>query len=123
NGFVFDPDQPEVRKIETIVRRSDVERNWERLQRQAFDMLTLARSTNIDVDSWQEVPGPNQKNACSAYGGCPFRFVCSKFETVEQYRRKAEVAIETAKTRRPADTWEDAWGSVPQKTPQTAHKN
>jgi len=43
----------------------------------------------IPEDAWESVPGPHPgSDACNAYGGCPFKGVCSKGESPGEYRAR-----------------------------------
>lgn len=115
NVFVKDPERPIVRKVETTVRRSEVEKNWKRLQGVAAQMQALARQAT-PVEQWREIPGPTQNDACRAYGGCPFLSICGGTEDPSAYRRRVQRAIDggandPARHQKPS-SWEGVWGSA-----------
>jgi hypothetical protein len=42
------------------------------------------------VENWTDIEGPNEPDACSAYGGCSFADVCMHRETTDGYRARVE---------------------------------
>lgn len=118
NTFCKDPQAPVVRRIDSSVTSTQVIANWHRLKRQASQMQDLALAEIPDED-WELVEGPRQADACQAYGGCPFRPICGKVDTVEQYRRRVTKQINRQKNLQEVDSWDDAWGRLSEtKQPQ-----
>jgi len=87
NYFVKDFDNPEIRKVVTQVPISEIEEFWNELViPAATEMVFLKRA-----DHWSQVPGPDSPaSACNAYGGCTFRSICNKNETVPRYKARIE---------------------------------
>lgn len=87
NYFVKDFDAPLVRKVVTQIPRQDIEDFWEEVVvPAATEMVFLKRITE-----WEKVPGPAKTaSACNHMGGCKFRPICSRSETVLQYTKRVE---------------------------------
>lgn len=87
NYFVKDFDNPRIRKVVTQVPRDEIEEFWQELVTPAaVEMVFLKRAQH-----WSNVPGPdNTAGACNAYGGCKFRSVCNKSESVPRYKARIE---------------------------------
>jgi RecB family exonuclease len=84
NVFCKDRQKPQVRKVETQVTIHHLTTFWnDRLVPMATEMEKLRRT----ADQWHEVPEPaSQQEACNAYGGCPFRTICSGQESEQGYQ-------------------------------------
>ncbi|MEM7203545.1 MAG: PD-(D/E)XK nuclease family protein [Planctomycetota bacterium] len=111
NVYCKDPKSPVVRKVEATVTRAEVEANWKRLQAQAIEMLELS-SSDLAVDDWEQVEGPSQRDACRAFGGCPFRTVCSGFQRPEHYRDIINGQLDSPNVIQSPRSWDDVWGSL-----------
>jgi hypothetical protein len=118
NVFCKDPAKPAVRNVDTTVSRAVVQGNWRRLQKQAAVMRDLAEQ-GLEPDDWAQVEGPSQKDACGAYGGCPFRAVCSKLEPLQTYILRTEKQLENPVISQPSVTWEDKWDTLSQTATST----
>lgn len=108
NVFCKDPSKPAVRNVDTTVTRAVVQGNWRRLQKQAAVMRDLAE-LELGQDEWEQVEGPSQKDACGAFGGCPFRAVCSKLEPLQTYIVRTDKQLANPVKSQPSVTWADTW--------------
>lgn len=86
NQFVKDPKRPIVRKTEVSLTVEEIEEFWEQeVKKTAKDMAKLRAS----ADTWSDVPDPSSlQAACNAYGGCPFRPICSGSMSEAGYEKR-----------------------------------
>lgn len=118
NTYCKDPKALEVRRIEARATRSDIRKNWLRLQSVAAEMLELSKTR----PEWQQVEGPSSPGACGAFGGCSFRPVCGGKESLPAYRQRVQRQIENWKPVQKIETWDDVLGKLPA-TPSTRSDN
>lgn len=83
NGYVKDPERPIVRKTEITVSREHVEAFWRNEIVPTAEAMLRFRAEAENVDDVD--PPESMAHACSAYGGCAFRPICSYRETEDQY--------------------------------------
>ena len=95
NQFPKFDDPRGVREVHTLVKVSQIQGHWESLQIRAWEMLRTK-----DIKRWQDVRGPDSIDMCSKYGGCAFRGICGKTETLEGYRNRV-LALALDKSVRP----------------------
>ena len=119
NVFCKDPAQPIARKVDVTVTRAVVAANWNRLKKQAKRMKDLAELELPERD-WQKVEGPNEPDACQAFGGCPFRRICGGIESPAQYRQRTNRQLKQQKNHKTSHTWAEAWGSLEKATSDTS---
>lgn len=82
-----------VRKVEALVSSKRQRAHWAFIQDTAKRMVLVSR-----IKKWTDAPGPESLDACSRYGGCPFREICGKRETPEVYSQRVERMMERKKT-------------------------
>lgn len=98
NAFCKDQDDLRVRKTEVQVTAKEVD------DFKANHIVPLAlkmKALKETAKSWSDCPDPpNFAHACNAYGGCPFRGICSnpQQETVAEYRRRMASPVLTIPT-------------------------
>lgn len=85
NQFPKYEDGRGVRVVSAVVPPERVREHWAWVQGVAAEMLKVR-----EIKKWDDVPGPKSLEACSAYGGCQFQEVCSRRETPEAHRERAE---------------------------------
>lgn len=74
-----------IRKTEVQVTPLLVENHWHRFTQDVIEMEKIRQTKNTVF----EIPEPaTGSNACNAYGGCPFRSICSGQETEEKYEKR-----------------------------------
>lgn len=90
NVFLKDPKNPEVFETSAVVTTQTVAKKWQEIIEAAERMRAVRdnapRLTPLEhrADNWYRVPGaidegPKQeKEACDAYGGCPFKDICKR---------------------------------------------
>ncbi len=86
NVYCTDPEDLRVRKTEAWVTPAEVDKFWTEFQATAARMVKLRAEAN----TWKEAPGPTNRSACSAYGGCPFRGICGGMESEEKYEKRLD---------------------------------
>lgn len=79
-----------------LVTHNELEARRQKTIETVDEMLRLAQ---LPDEAWEEVPGPHphSKDACNAYGGCPYRMMCpagggKQAETPAMYRARMESA-------------------------------
>lgn len=90
NQFVKDPDKPVVRKTEVQVSVEEIENFWSsRIEENARKMAKIRKTAEV----WSDIPDPpDTGKACNAYGGCPFRPICSGRESEAGYEKRLDRA-------------------------------
>lgn len=92
NYFVKDPETPAVKPVEVMVSAGDILRFWEETAVPAYQgMLDLKRGGLPELQ-WRTVTGPQTKNTCKKYGGCPYASVCGGCSTPAALRQQVERA-------------------------------
>ena len=87
NGFIKDPDKPLVRKTEVSIPVAKIDQFWkEHVEENAKKMEFWRQNAEV----WSDLPDPKDKGACQAYGGCPYRPICSGRENEEQYEARLD---------------------------------
>ena len=90
NGYIKNPDDLTVRKTEVLVPVKDIEEHWQKIIGMATEMDTLRRTANV----WHDIPEPiDQSHACNAYGGCPYRDICSGKESEQGYENRIKKVL------------------------------
>lgn len=84
NQYCKDLTDLRVRKTETKVPVADIERKWSEIVNNAMWMDYYRRTVN----HWHEIPDPRDKNACNAYGGCAFAWICTGREDENGYQNR-----------------------------------
>lgn len=81
--------KPEVRKVEARVTVAEIEEAWLTVLDDVREMVELRATVE---DGLSEIPDLDmaKDNPCMAYGGCPFRRICSGAETIEKYQRRLD---------------------------------
>jgi len=88
NAFVTDFAAPVVRKVEAEVTLAEINSVYDQMLAMARRMVELR---SVVDDGLEEIRDPdNPAEACNAYGGCPFRTICSRKESVEQYEKRLD---------------------------------
>jgi hypothetical protein len=92
NQFSKDPLDPWSRFVETEVPARTIRDTWKYCTEVAREMLELRKKV-IDKGGperypWNALPGPENCEACNAYGGCPYLGICTRRETLERYIRR-----------------------------------
>lgn len=84
NYYCKDWKKPEVRKVEVRVTVAEIEAEWKRVLEDAREMVILKDTIE---DGLSEIPDPDMthENPCMAFGGCAYRRICSKTETLQTY--------------------------------------
>lgn len=82
-----------VRKVEAAVTGEKVEDFWQSKILPAVEAMDALRRS---AEQWHDCPDPTNGNSCNAYGGCPFRSICSGKESELGYeQRMRAVALAT----------------------------
>lgn len=90
NIFCKDPHNLQVKHVEVVLTREEIDTKWAELLEHAQEMSFVRDS----VEAYHEIPEPlNTSNSCNAYGGCPFLSICSGKESVEGYTKRVDFAI------------------------------
>ena len=89
NQFPKFSDRRGVRTVEALVSATRIAEHWEEIQATAERMVRVGK-----IKRWEDTPPPESKDACRAYGGCPFADICGMRTTPDNYRVKVERAIE-----------------------------
>lgn len=85
NYFVKDPKAPATKAVETIVPAGKVMEFWQKTSVPAHQgMLDLKRAKIPELE-WRKVTGPQQKDTCKKYGGCPYAKICGGCQTPAGY--------------------------------------
>ena len=85
NQYSKDPKDPVVRKTEVPVSIEEIQSHWGRVLQDVGVMVNLRQN----VENWHQIADPpTGDQACNAYGGCPFRGICSGRESVEGYENR-----------------------------------
>jgi len=89
NYYCKDWKKPEVRKVEVQVSVAQIEAEWKRVLEDAREMVVLRDTIE---DGLSEIPDPDMThdNPCMAYGGCAYRRICSRTETLETYLNRLD---------------------------------
>ncbi len=103
-----------VRKIEVPVTRAQIMANWALFQEKARYLTEWKTFDGV----WQDVPGPHANGACSKYGGCPYRGICSGGQDLAEYRIQVEAQQKelekSAKRPDQGRSWADLWDRDPE---------
>lgn len=91
NVFIKDPEAPQVRKTVAYVEPADIDNAWNNAIDQAKQMVL-----DRQVENWTEFSDP-EAGACMKYGGCEFRSICGRRESMERYVSR----LESVKNRTP----------------------
>lgn len=92
NYYVKDPKSPMVFPVEKAVSASQVERYWQENILPALRSMVDFKSRFGTAEEWEEVEGPRVKGICNKYGGCAFSGICTKTQTVDDYRAEIDRA-------------------------------
>jgi hypothetical protein len=84
-----------VDKRPATVTRAQVESMWQTRIMPIMQRMHEARTQYPFETDFLKVPGPHEAGICGKYRGCPFRRICGRAETVEQYRSRMEYAPTT----------------------------
>lgn len=99
NYFVKDPDAPATKAVEAIVPSAKVLEFWEKTAVPAHQgMLDLKRAKIPELE-WRKVTGPQKKDTCKKYGGCPYAKICGGCQTPAGYA--AEIKRANLKKKEP----------------------
>lgn len=85
NQFLKDHGTPRGKFTEAELTMPEISSAWKKFKEIAGEMLKLWRNPPED---WTEVPEAEEANTCNKYGGCPFRMVCGKAETIQGYTKR-----------------------------------
>lgn len=84
-----------VRKTIAEVTQEDIQREWSKTERSAAHMVEL----RDNVEEWTDIADPEDASvACNAYGGCPYRSICSHQESADNYENRLEKLKQKAYT-------------------------
>jgi hypothetical protein len=87
NLFVKNPADPATKTVEVEVTKDSVMRWYENTMLPVIGEIVDLYERNERGD-WHKVQGAEDKrDACTAYGGCPFLSVCSGQQTMEEYKQ------------------------------------
>lgn len=90
-----------VRKTIAEVTQEDIQREWSKIERTAAHMVEL----RDNVEEWTDIADPEDASlACNAYGGCPYRSICSHQESADNYENRLEKLKQKAYTNSVAPT-------------------
>lgn len=85
NYFVKDPEAPATKSVEAIVPSAKVLEFWEKTAVPAHQgMLDLKRAKIPELE-WRKVTGPQKKDTCKKYDGCPYAKICGGCQTPAGY--------------------------------------
>lgn len=99
NYFVKDPDKPAVKSVTVAVSTQDVLDFWEKTVVPAHQGMLDLKRAKIPELNWRRVTGPQSKNVCKKYGGCPYARICGGCQTPAAFR--AEMARINLKSTSP----------------------
>jgi hypothetical protein len=78
---IFRKDIVDVREAEATIPTIEVYEYADFLRDTALEMKSITEG----IKDFLDAPGPLEKSACQAFGGCPFQKICGKHVTVELY--------------------------------------
>jgi hypothetical protein len=83
--YAKDPNSSvQVKSVPVVLHKSEVEAGWVWIQQLTRDMMAV-RGLGPE-HPWFDVPGPvSFASACNAFGGCQFRPICGRQESVKTY--------------------------------------
>lgn len=85
NVYVKDPDDLRIRKTEVVVSVEQIENHWKQIV-QDCDLMDRIRRR---AETWDDIPDPPDPSAsCNAFGGCPYRSICSGSESELGYEKR-----------------------------------
>lgn len=86
NQYVKDPSERRpVRFVEAQIPIEDIDAFWNNRIMENVRLMHITRKAN----KWSEIPEPpDLAKACNAYGGCPYRLICSGRESEEYYEQR-----------------------------------
>lgn len=90
NYFVKDPEAPAVKAVETFVKTADVLDWWETTAIPAHRGMLELKRAKIDERDWRKVTGPQTKDTCKKYGGCPRAKICAGIQSCAAHRAEIE---------------------------------
>ncbi len=76
NYFVKDPEAPAVKHVEVMVPTEKVLEFWEKTSIPAHAGMLQLKRANVSETDWRKVTGPQHKDTCKKYGGCPYAAIC-----------------------------------------------
>lgn len=85
NFFCKDPTSTIVRVTRAEVTRAAIEARWAQVGKVAHEMLKVRKTKPED---WEKVPPPHARSVCNEFGGCAYRNICTKMETVQAYQKR-----------------------------------
>ncbi len=109
--------------VEACIKPERVINFLEETIRPAVAEMRKLRESNLPIDSWRDVPGPNRKGACEEYGGCPYAEVCSNVTTIERFQKILPKTKTTEKKTRTTMSFfkkRPKFAEAPTTTPTTA---
>lgn len=87
NQFVKDPDKLIVRKVSVPVTFDDLQVQWNSCIETAKKMVSVRKK----AEKWSDCPDPvSPRDACNAYGGCPFMKICHGSDSEYTYKKRLE---------------------------------
>lgn len=85
NYFVKDMSTPKLPVVAVRVTRQQVKEFYhENIEKTIKDMVHWKHVAT----RWEDIPEPTDKNACKAYGGCPFHKLCNGLETIDDVKER-----------------------------------
>lgn len=90
NYFVKNPNKPAVKAVEVFVATADVLKFWEETVVPAHQGMLDLKNANIPETEWRKVAGPQKKDVCKKYGGCPRAKICAGLQSCASHRAEIE---------------------------------
>lgn len=87
------PTGKQTKLVETYIDQDDIFSWWDLIRNTVRAMQEIHALT--PNEPWNEVQGPeNTAKACNAYGGCDFRTICARRESMPRYTRRIDKIIQ-----------------------------
>lgn len=91
NYFIKDPDNLSTRVVEVMVPAAGVADFWEKTAKPAHEGMLALKRARKPAEKWQEVTGPQTKETCRKYGGCPYAKICGRIQTPAAYMTQMNI--------------------------------
>lgn len=110
NYFIKNPEAPGVKHVEVLVPTPKILEFWEKTVKPAHQgMLDLKRAKIADTD-WRSVTGPQKKDTCKKYGGCPRAKICAGIQSCATHRAEIERINDSKNNPKPRPKKKTAMG-------------
>jgi|TARA_Y100000296_G_scaffold86150_1_gene124859 hypothetical protein len=94
NYIQKDPNNPSIKIVATSITQDMVQEFVELIEENLDDIRKL--KTEKEITSWANIEGPEKRNTCNRYGGCPMMGICHNGKKPKDFLTQRATAINNA---------------------------